>query len=384
MSRAAPEGGRVRRIDQLVPSYVMHDAISNHVGQVQRALRAAGYESEIFYEHLDPRLEGRARSFLECDPRPDPQRMLLYQASTSSAMAGWLLDAVAGGQDFVINYHNITPSEFFARWEPLAARSMQAARRELAELAPHAVAALAVSAYNAAELTELGCARTAVCPLLVDLADYHRPPDPATSDRLRARRADGPLWLFVGRIAPNKCQHDVIAAFAVYRRLYAPGARLALIGGATSGRYQASLQQMVGQLGLDGSVEFLGSAPFPDLLAYFGAADAFVCLSEHEGFCVPVIEAMELGVPVVAYRAAAIPDTVGDAGLLLDDKDPLRVATAVHELLGDGDRREALVAAGRKRAADLALPVISERFVTELQGLMAGPATTAAGHITTR
>ena len=367
----------VRRIDQFVPSFVKHDAISNHVQQARRVLRDAGYSSDIYYEHLDPRLEGQARPFAECSPAADPERLILYHASTHSEMTDWLVGAARGGQALALDYHNITPSEFFARWEPLAARSMDLARRQLAELVPWSALAVADSAYNAAELAALGHRRTAVCPLLLDLEDFHGTPDPVAAERLAARR--GPLWLFVGRVAPNKCQHDVIAAFAVYRKLYRPDARLALLGGATSARYMLSLQAMAHDLDLGDSVEFVGSAGFPEMLAYFSVADAFVCLSEHEGFCVPIIEAMEVGLPVVAFRSSAVTETVASAGILLEDKDPLAVAAAVEVLLSDPGRRQAAVEAGRRRAADFSLARTGPRWLEEMERFGGpSPATPAA------
>lgn len=345
----------------------MHDAISNHVRQVQRILRQAGYRSDVYYEHLDPRLEGQARHYRECDPAPDPRRVLLYHASTHSEMAGWLIDSARSGQSVAVDYHNITPSEYFARWEPLAARSMELARRQLAEILPWTGLAVADSAYNASELEELGHAGTVVRPLLLDLSDFHQDPDAATASRLADARLSGPLWLFVGRVAPNKCQHDVIAAFALYRRLFAPRARLALVGGATSVRYMNSLRSMADRLGLGESVEFVGSVRFPEMLAYFRAADAFVCLSEHEGFCVPLIEAMEVGVPVVAYRSSAVTETVASAGVLLDDKDPLTVAAAVHALIDDPSRCAAAVEAGRQRARAFSLERTTSMWVEQFR-----------------
>ncbi len=359
---------RPLRVDQFVPSFVLHDAISNHVRQVQRILRDAGYLSDVYFEHLDPRLEGRARSYRECDPTPDAHRVLLYHASTHSEMAGWLIDAARGGQRVAIDYHNITPSEYFARWEPIAARSMELARRQLAEILPWVGLAVADSAYNASELEALGHAGAAVRPLLLDLSEFHQQPDPATAARLADARRSGPLWLFVGRLAPNKCQHDVIAAFAVFRRLFAPGARLALVGGATSVRYVSSLRSMTDRLGLGDSVEFAGSLRFAEMLAYFRAADAFVCLSEHEGFCVPLIEAMEAGTPVVAHRSSAVTETVASAGILLDDKDPLSVACAVQALIDDPARRTAAVGAGRRRAQAFALERTTSMWLQQFGG----------------
>ena len=355
-----------------MPSFARHDAIGNHVLQLRKLLIASGFGSEIFYEHLDPRLTGEARHYSECQPGADPDRLILYHASTHTDMTGWLIEAADAGQRVLVDYHNITPAEYFSAWEPRAARSMELARRQLAELGPHVSAAVADSAYNAAELTEFGVCGAVACPILMDLQEYHAPPDPGVSARLAS--GGRPLWLFVGRVAPNKCQHDVIAAFAAYRRLYDPRSRLAIVGGATSGRYQRALEAMIDDLGVADAVDFPGSAPFPELLAYFAQADVFVCLSEHEGFCVPVIEAMELGVPVVAYSAAAVTETVADAGVLLEDKDPLTVAAAVDELLSAPNRRARLVEAGRARAATFSFPVTSERWLAEVRRV-AGSAT---------
>lgn len=360
------------RIDQLVPSFARHDAISNHVLQVRRVLRDAGFQSDIWFEMVDDRLNGEARSYLECPPTPDRDRLLVYHASTQSPMAAWLEDVATAGQPVASDYHNVTPSRYFARWEPPAARSMYQARRELVRLAPHTALAVADSAYNAAEFDELGYRNTAVCPLLVDLDEYHAPPDAKTLERLRRQRdVGGHHWLFVGRVAPNKCQHDVIAAFAVYRRLFDARARLTLVGGPTSPHYLWALEEMITELELADSVEMRERVPFSELLAYFGVADLFVCLSEHEGFCVPILEAMELGVPVLAYAAAAVTDTVKEAGVLLTDKDPLVVACAADDLLTDHDRRATLVDLGRRRAAGFALENTSRQFLQTLNGWLA-------------
>ena len=347
------------RVDQYLPSIVPHDAISNHTLQLRKALRAAGYQSDIYAEAIGGPLRREARPGAEAKAagaRPAGERAVIYHASTDSDMAGWLASIAAGGEVLLADYHNITPASFFARWLPDVARHMEVAREQLAELAPAVRLGMADSRYNEEELIELGYRRTATCPLLVDLSEYHQAPDHRALARLRrARDRGGARWLFVGRLSPNKCQHDVIAAFAVYRRLFDPKAHLTLVGGGTAPRYITAVRQMMADLELGDSVELLDGVGFPVLLAQFAAADVFVCLSEHEGFCVPVLEAMELGVPVVAYAAAAVPDTVGDAGVLLADKDPLTVAVEVDGVLGDESRRLALIAAGRARAASFSL-----------------------------
>lgn len=375
---AAASGRTINRIDQFVPNLSPHDAIGSHVLELRRLLRSEGFESEIFAEHIDDRLRDEARSYLEA-PLVAKGRVVVYQLSTHSDMAEWAARAAAQGQEVWTDYHNMTPARYFARWEPDAATAMMAARRELHRLAPVATRSMADSEFNEEELVAAGYASTATAHLLVDLERYHQDPDPATLERLRRRRdAGGATWLFVGRIAPNKCQHDVVGAFALYRKLCDPGARLTLVGGATSPRYLRALEALAVQLDLGDSVEILDGVASPALLAHFATADVFVCLSEHEGFCVPVLEAFELGVPVVAYASTALPETVGEAGILLDSKDPLDVATAVGDLLGDDARRQALVAAGRARAALYALPVSSRQLLRTVDGWLDGAGEPAA------
>lgn len=357
------------RIDQYLPVLAAHDGIGAHVLHLREVLRSAGVESAIYAEVLDERLAGEACHYLDGPARPDPARLVLFHASTSSDMTGWLRSRGRLGQRILTCYHNITPASYFRRWLPEAAEAMLAAREELASLAPLTELAIGVSEYNTAELSALGYTRTETAPLLVDLAADHDEADQETSERLEAERsAGGHRWLFVGRIAPNKCQHDVIAAFAAYRRLADPKAQLTLVGGATAPAYREALQRLASELRLGDSVTFAEGLSRAELIAHFHSSDVLVCLSEHEGFCAPLVEAMELGVPVVAFAAAAVPETVAGAGVLLADKDPLTVAVAVAELLADGGRRAQLIAAGRARAAELSLPAAARRWRSLLVG----------------
>ena len=188
-----------------------------------------------------------------------------------------------------------------------------------------------------------------VSPLLLDLDARLARPGPSTSPRTCARTRAGRHWLFVGRLAPNKCQHDLIAAFAAYRPLYDHGARLTLIGSEAAPSYSDALYGLVDDLGLTAAVTFAGPVTDAELAAYYDDADVFVCLSRHEGFCVPLLEAMRHDVPVVALAAGAVPDTVGDAGVLLEDVvAPRRGRDRPRRCCGDDAVPQAgLVAAGR-------------------------------------
>jgi glycosyltransferase involved in cell wall biosynthesis len=154
-----------------------------------------------------------------------------------------------------------------------------------------------------------------------------------------------------------------MSAFAVYRRLFDPEARLTIVGWSAVETYRAALENLADRLELAGAVDWRMGIPFTELISEYQRSDVFVCLSEHEGFCVPLLEAMGSGVPIVAYRAAAVGDTVADAGVLLDDKDPVVVAAAVHELLEDGERWQRLIDIGRARAATFSLDVTAPLFI---------------------
>ena len=351
-------------IHQFIPTFAPRDAIGTHTLHVQRILRGMGVVSEIYAEGIVSGAGRRAhpyRRYARQRPTGSGDRTwLLYQLSTGSAVAEFVQ---ARPEPKLVNYHNVTTAELFAPWEPHVAVECREGRRQLRELAPAVELGIAVSAFNEGELKEAGYRRTAVAPVLVDLDAGDLGPDPATAARLqRARDAGGADWLFVGRVAPHKCQHDVLRAFAAYRRFYDPAARLHLVGGAGSHAYVTMLHRYVAALGLGEAVALPGSVPAEVLLAHFRTADVFVCLSEHEGFCVPVIEAMRLEVPVVAYAAAAVPETVAGAGVLLDAKDPFTVAAAVHRVVTDGALRRDLVAAGTRRAADFSLDRSARRF----------------------
>ena len=174
-------------------------------------------------------------------------------------------------------------------------------------------------------------------------------------------------FIFVGRIAPNKKQEDVIRAFSCYQRFCNPKSRLILVGswsGAESYyrrlcRYTAALQAE--------NVLFTGHIPFPDILAYYHVADLFLCMSEHEGFCVPLVEAMYFGVPILAYRACAVPDTLGDSGILLDKKDPVEAAMVADRILTDTSLRRELVARQRRRQQDFSYGAVRALLESQLR-----------------
>ena len=293
---------------------------------------------------------------------------MLYHLSTGSPMVDWLCRQ---DDPLMVDYHNITEAKYFDRWAPVAADSMRHARHQLKQLAPQARFAVADSAFNEAELVSAGYSPTSVAPILVDWSEYDRTPHARTEARLqRAKEDGGAHWVFVGRVAPNKCQHDIVGAFAVYRRLFDHNARLTLVGGMTAYLYWRSLEGLIDELELGDAVTLAESVTFPELIAYYRNADLFVCLSEHEGFNVPVLEAMRFDVPVIAYASTAVPDTVGDAGILLPDKNPVLVAEAAHRVLDDSALRGRLISAGHQRIEHFSMANNSRRMLDAIKELL--------------
>lgn len=345
-------------VHQLTPSFAPRDAIGNHILHVQAVLREMGLRSEIYVGDAWREVAHLASPFRELTSHPGEPTWLLYHASTGSPIADFLRERP---EPKLVDYHNITPASMFGPWEPHVGVELQAARRQLAELAPHTAFAMADSSYNEAELVGLRYSPTAVVPILFDQATFAEAVDERALERLRSSTR-GSVWLFVSRIAPNKAHHDLINAFAVYRRVYDQHAVLRIVGGSASHAYLTALEELRSALQLDDAIDFTGNVSDAEKAAHFEAADVYVSTSDHEGFGVTLLEAMHHDLPVVAYGSSAVPETMGDGGLCLDSKEPTRVAAAVHRVLTDAPLRDALAAAGRRRLAAFDLPVTQARL----------------------
>jgi len=348
------------RIDQVLPSLASRDAIGVHSLALTEALRGAGIASDIYYGNCTPDVADLGRPVTELG-RTAKDRWLLYHASIGSPV----YDIVASrSEGKLINYHNITPPELLEGWAPQVAYEVTMGRAQLERLAKESRFAIADSTFNETELVAVGYRGTAVVPLLIDMTSTGQEPDPALAGRLaKAKRDGGADLLYVGKISPHKAPHDLVKMLAVYRRLYDPKARLHLVGSPLGERYGPALASFIARLELTDAVDVVGSLEPSGLEAYFRAADVYVSASDHEGFCVPVVEAMGHGVPVVAYAVAAVPETVGDAGILLDSKEPLRFAAAVSRVISDPELRTRLSAAGTQRVGHFDLQRSKERFV---------------------
>lgn len=360
-------GSRIRAVHQILPSLHVADASGTHTLRAREALRRAGYVSEIFVEHVDPPLASQAHHIDQLDAHGGPGTALLYQLSVGSAVVDRLL---ARSEPLLVDYHNLTPASFFWEWAPDWLDAVALGWRQLHRLAPRALHAMADSAFNEADLVSAGYRSTSVVPPLVDVGVAGA----AGSWPRRRWQGHGARWLFVGKLLPHKGAHRLVQAFAAYREAYDPEAHLVLVGGAPIAAYRDAVVAYADDLGVGRSVSLAGAVSDEALARRYATADVLVCLSAHEGFCFPLVEAMAHGLPVVAARAGAVGDTLDGAGILLRSPRPSQVAAAVHRVLTDADLRGRLAARGRARLADFAAERSASRFVAEVGRALAGGA----------
>jgi len=326
------------RVHQVLATLGYGDAIGHEVLGIQRVLRDAGYASEIFVETADRRLEHLTTDYREMVGAIAPEDVLIHHFSIGSR-ASRTAYALPGRMALV--YHNITPPQYFLGVHKDLVKLCFRGRRELTAYIPRCELALGDSEYNRQELHDLGFPHTGVLPVVPDFSHLDLPPNTMTSDRFD----DG--WtnvMFVGRVIPNKKFEDVIRAFHVYRTKHNPRSRLLLVGSYGGfERYLTMLNGLVARLGTP-DVHFLGHVSNEELTALYDVADLFLCASEHEGFCVPIIEAFHKQVPVMAYAATAVPATMDGGGVLYDTKDPFEIAKVMAAILDAADVEDAVVA----------------------------------------
>jgi L-malate glycosyltransferase len=351
--------------DQLLVGAAPGDAITRSALLLRDALQELG-PADVFSQHREPGMEDLVRPLHELPARPNRRRPLIFHASIGSwAVFQAIRDLHA---PLVLVYHNFSPPEYFMDFAPAVADDLIRGRWELEHLRDRVRFAIADSAYNADELTELGYTDVTVVAPTPDIDRLDR----VTPDVPMLRRINswggGPLVLCVAQQLPHKRIERVLAAVAVLQQEFDPDARLAFVGVDRFDAYSRALRAFARTVGLR-EPHFLGRISDAELSSLYLRASAFVTLSEHEGFCVPAVEAMALGVPVVASARAAIPSTVADAGVLVEDPDdPVTVAGVLHRVLHDETLRHIMIGRGVSRARVLSaansLPQLVDCLIT--------------------
>ena len=338
-------------VHQFLPSLGFRDAVGNHTIETKRALRRAGFSGEIWAEEIHPQMRGAARIHTDYpgSKRKPKQRLLLMQSSTGSQGLLHFFLKEPGNKTFY--YHNITPPEFFEPFDPGAAISLARGREELRILSENVSLAAAASNFNKQELLELGLSNVTVIPPYLN-PGLSSGPHRSQTDWIRKSKKGLDL-LFVGRVVPNKGHHRLLRVLAAMKAGVDPGARLFVVGAWGPEPYMRSLFHLRSRLALEEGVAFTGSVSEAALVSYYSEADAFVSMSEHDGFGLPLIEAMRFDVPVVAYDAGAVSETLGGSGILVREPDPALVAEAIGFLLSDSTMREGIQQKQRERVREV-------------------------------
>jgi L-malate glycosyltransferase len=359
------------RVHQVLATLGYGDAIGHEVLGIQRVLQAAGYESDIFVETADRRLESLTTDYRDMVGAISPEDVLIHHFSIGSRASR---TAYALPGRMVLVYHNITPPEYFLGVHKELVKLCFRGRRELKAYISRAELALGDSEFNREELANLGFPSTDVLPVVPDFTHLDLPPNTVAT----APFDDG--WtniMFVGRVIPNKKFEDVIRAFHVYRTRHNPRSRLVLVGSYGGfERYLAMLHGLIGRLGTP-DVHFLGHVSNQELTAFYDIADLFLCASEHEGFCVPLVESFYKRVPVLAFAATAVPATMDGGGVLYTTKDPFEVARLMEAVLDDEAVEANVIASqdaalARLQRKDFAGTLL--RFVDQVRALPPRPA----------
>lgn len=325
------------KVHQLLTSLTYGDAISDEAIAIKKILEEEGFRAHIFSHFYHPKTLRYLSKKDDFHKIVEPDDIVIFHFSIGSPISKLYKSAK---NKRIMIYHNITPFQFFVDFQKELAKYTYLGRIELKDFVDITHLALGDSDFNRRELEEAGYKRTAVLPIIRDFEAF----DNAKKTAIEYIFSDGKTnILFVGRIIPNKGIHHLILAFNVYKKEFNPSSRLLIVGEyAGFERYYYSLLDLVTSLKLE-DVHFSGHVTFDELVSFYRVSDVFVILSEHEGFCVPIIESFYMGIPVIAYASTAVPETMGGAGILLEKKDPLHVAQAIDKVVREKAYREEII-----------------------------------------
>ena len=348
-------------VNQWVPAAHTGDAIGDSARRVRALLRELGHQSDLYAMTIDDDLRGDVIPWTDAGATGGD--LTIFHFALVSPMTSAFARLTSGR---VLQYHNVTPAHFFAGYDAAIFRLAMLGREDLKSLVGHTDLAFGDSEYNRQELESLGFTNTGVFPIAVDTGRITGAPRRPALETVLAEEG----WrnfLFVGRIVPNKKIEDHIKLAEHYKRYVDEQYRFIFVGKTdATPTYFAAIQELLERYRMPaGRFIFTGPVPDDDLAAYYRMASAYISLSEHEGFCVPLLEAMAADVPVMAYAAAAVPDTLGGAGVQFAPKDLEHAAELLGELAYNDTLRAQIIAGQRRRLADFG----DERIRSELERL---------------
>lgn len=342
------------KIIQVAHALTYADAASNQVIAMDKMFKRLGYESKVYAEKIDNRLNYAIQNYSELIPSPDI--IYIYHFSTGTSFIEKVLNYP---YPIVIYYHNITPANFFWANAWGSYFSSIKGRKQLRLLREKTLFAWAASKYSRNELEQVGFKNTAVLPIIIDLEIYKHT---EMNERIINSYQDNYInMLCVGRVTYHKKQEHAIRVLYYYKKFINLNARLFIVGGAKK-QYQLQLKKLAEYLKIDRDVIFTGKISFSDLCTYYKCADLALSFSEHEGFCVPLIESMIFEKPIFAMSRAAVPDTMGQSGVLFDDVNPAVVAEMIHHVVTNKELLDSVIAAQSMQLKGFALKVIAHQL----------------------
>lgn len=354
-------------IHQFVAGFSNGDAISNEAVAMRDLFRSWGYKSDIFSEskRILPELRKQAQDVSSYAAQCNPDDIVLLHLSMGS-----LVNEAFRSLDCrkAILYHNITPPDYFDLVNKQTAANLALGRKQVKSLASSAELNMADSNFNASELEMLGFQDVKVLPLMLDFSRLRTAPDRKILKRFNDGKTN---ILFVGRCAPNKKIEDLLRAFAYYNHFTDGNSRLIHVGSfAGTERYYYLLLTQARELGIE-NIHFAGAVPLSQLNAYYSCSSVFLCMSEHEGFCIPLIESMVHDLPVIAYAAGAVPETLAGSGVLVHEKRYDIIAELTSRLAYDQELRNAVIAGQQKRLANYEARDLENELRSHMEPMLA-------------
>ena len=334
------------RLIQIAHALTLHDGASKFVQKLDGMFQKLGYETAIFAHKLDARIKNEhIRTMEQFDGTAED--IVIYHMTTGTSFNKWVAKYP---HRIVLYYHNITPAKFFFgnAWGSWL-KCIQG-RRQLKGVVKNTFYAWGASEYSCAELRELGLTEAKPLAAIVEPEKFLERPVVQT---IQDKYTDGKLnLLIVGRGVPHKKQDEAIEIVRYYKEHINSDVRLIIVGNMKPS-FEKKLHHMVENYHMQNDVVFAGSVSNDELCSWYRVADALLCLSEHEGFCVPLVEAMVFDKPVFAYAVAAVPETVGQAGILLQNKSPQYAAELIRDTLASKEKLQQLGIERKKRLQEL-------------------------------
>tara|TARA_B100000315_G_scaffold212472_1_gene209862 strand:- start:5570 stop:6634 length:1065 start_codon:yes stop_codon:yes gene_type:complete len=348
-------------IHQFLPNFHFGDAIGNHTLEIQRILKKSGYKSNIYVEACDSRMSKLCNNYRKHKKVSSSKNVIIFHYSIHSDIFDYVRNA---SDKKIMIYHNITPHRFFKHFDNHLYFLTKRGREVLESYRNVPEVTFAVSEYNAEELRRLGFRKVRVLPIIVDFNQFKSSPNQFVLSKYDNGFKN---IIFVGRITPSKKHEDIIKSFFFYKRYINDKSRLFLVG-SYSGmeEYYESLKRLIDDLNIC-DVIFTGKVKCDELITYYKLSDIFLCMSEHEGFCVPLLEAMYFDIPIIAYSSTGIPYTLGESGILLKEKNYLEIAELIDLVISDKVIRDKIISNQKNKLSQFETDKVADKFIEYIE-----------------